>query len=125
MQLQRRHTIKRAGEFAHVKAEGRSRVGRYIVLNTARRTGEEEHSRFGIIATKRVGGAVVRNRQRRRIREILRAHGDAIGEGLDVVIVVKVAGGAANYKELEDDFLRLMRREKNQGKRRGDEEDHD
>ena len=125
MQLQRRHTIKRAGEFAYVKAEGRSRVGRYIVLNTARRTGEGEHSRFGIIATKRVGGAVVRNRQRRRIREILRAHGDAIGVGLDVVIVVKVAGGAANYKELEDDFLRLMRREKNQEKRRGDEEDHD
>lgn len=113
MQLQRRHTIKRAGDFAYVRAVGRSWKGRYIVLNVAARrlNGDGNDSRFGIITTRRIGGAVVRNRQRRRIREILRAHGAPLEHGRDVVIVVKVAGGEADYAGLREDFIRLVERQ--------------
>ena len=111
MQLTRRQTMKRASEFAVVRAEGSSDSGRFLVLSTAPLPGgEEAESRFGLIATKRVGHAVTRNLLRRRMREILRAHGDPLARGLYVVIILRNRAARADYAELEKDFLRLLTR---------------
>ena len=70
--------MKRASEFAMVRAQGSSAAGRFLVLSTLPYSGEgagAKESRFGIITTKRLGHAVVRNLLRRRVRELLRAHG--------------------------------------------------
>lgn len=103
--------MKRASQFALVKAAGASSAGRFVVLSTHALPAEAgEESRFGIITTRRVGHAVVRNRLRRRFREILRAHGEPLSKGLYVVLIVRVAAAAASYAELEKEFLRLMKR---------------
>lgn len=103
--------MKRAGEFAEVRARGASHAGRFLVLSTAPLPcGAAAHSRFGIIATKRVGNAVCRNRMRRRVREILRAHGDPIATGRYVVLVVRNRAAYAEYQDMERDFLKLLLR---------------
>ena len=113
MQLKRHQTMKRASEFAMVRAQGSSAAGRFLVLATLPYPGEgagAEESRFGIITTKRLGHAVVRNLLRRRLREILRAHGDALAHGHYVVLIPRHTAATADYTELEKDFQRLLRR---------------
>ena len=113
MQLKRQHTMKRASEFAMVRAQGSSAAGRFLVLSTLPYTGEgagAKESRFGIITTKRLGHAVVRNLLRRRVREILRAQGTPLQQGHYVVIIPRHTAATAAYHELEKDFIRLLKR---------------
>ncbi len=104
--------MKRASEFAMVRTAGTSEAGRFLVLSTAPLPAGQEGiaSRFGIIATKKVGHAVIRNLLRRRVREILRAHGDGLAQGLRVVIIVRNRAATADYADLEKDFLKLLQR---------------
>ena len=112
MQLRRQHTIKRAREFARVRLRGRSCTGRYFVvgLSPLPPGKQKGHSRFGIITTKRLGHAVVRNRLRRQIRELLREQGDVLEEGQYVVVVVRQGATGAGYEELQQEMRRLIER---------------
>lgn len=113
MQLKRRHTMKRASEFAMVRAEGCSEAGRFLILNLAALPAgcESLSSRVGIITTKRIGHAVVRNLLRRRMREIVREHGNPVSKGFYVVLVLRNRAAFADYKQLEADFLKLLARQ--------------
>jgi ribonuclease P protein component len=55
----------------------------------------------GIVAGRRVGNAVVRNRARRRIREALRLRYPAIAPGHDLVLVARPASATASWPEIE------------------------
>jgi ribonuclease P protein component len=66
-------------------------------------------SRFGFSIKKALGGAVVRNRIRRRIREIVRCHRVEIPAGWDIVIHPKSSVGRAEFVGLTADLLRLMK----------------
>lgn len=69
----------------------------------------ETRSRFGISVKKALGGAVVRNRIRRRIREILRRHRTEIPTGWDIVIHPRSTVARAAFAPLEAELLRLLR----------------
>jgi ribonuclease P protein component len=66
-------------------------------------------SRFGISIKKVLGGAVVRNRIRRRIREILRRNRTEIPTGWDIVIHPKSTVAQAAFAPLEAELVRLLR----------------
>jgi ribonuclease P protein component len=66
-------------------------------------------SRFGISVKKALGGAVVRNRIRRRIREILRRNRTEIPAGWDIVIHPKSTVARAEFAPLEAELVRLLR----------------
>ncbi|HKV26104.1 MAG TPA: ribonuclease P protein component [Candidatus Acidoferrum sp.] len=67
-------------------------------------------SRFGFSIKKALGGAVGRNRIRRRIREIVRCHSHEIPAGWDFVIHPKAGVRDANFSDLEAELLGLMKR---------------
>lgn len=108
--------MKRAFEFSHARLRGVSKPGRFLVLSIADMPEEKQRdahgqtavSRFGLIATKRVGCAVERNRLRRRVRELIRAHGDAVGKGLYVVVILRKGACTASHEELEKDYLKCQ-----------------
>jgi len=66
-------------------------------------------SRFGISVKKALGGAVVRNRIKRRIREILRRNRTEIPSGWDIVIHPKSTVARAAFAPLEAELVRLLR----------------
>jgi ribonuclease P protein component len=66
-------------------------------------------SRFGISVKKALGGAVVRNRIRRRIREILRRNKTEIPTGWDIVIHPRPSVARAPFAPLEAELVRLLR----------------
>lgn len=110
MRLTRRHSMTRAYEFARVRAEGVSQAGRCVVISAAPLTDIAEPSRFGIICTKKVGHAVVRNLLRRRTRELLRAHGEDWAAGWHVVVVMRWRAAEAPFAVLEKDFRKTLGR---------------
>jgi ribonuclease P protein component len=65
-------------------------------------------SRFGFSIKKALGGAVVRNRIRRRVREMVRCHRQEIPVGWDIVIHPKSTVGKARFAALEQDLLRVL-----------------
>jgi len=66
-------------------------------------------SRFGISVKKALGGAVVRNRIRRRIREILRRNISEILPGWDIVIHPRTSMTRAAFASIEAELLGLLR----------------
>jgi ribonuclease P protein component len=72
-------------------------------------TGSRPHSRFGISVKKALGGAVVRNRIRRRIREILRCNRTEIPSGWDIVIHPRRSVARAPFAPLQAELMRLLR----------------
>ena len=72
------------------------------------RSNELALSRFGFSIKKALGGAVVRNSIRRRVREIVRCHRQEIPTGWDIVIHPKSAVGKAPFPVLEQELLRVL-----------------
>jgi ribonuclease P protein component len=99
--------LLRRAEFQKAYRTGRRFVGRFVVVFVVRTDGAV---RLGITASKKIGSAVVRNRCKRRIRELFRRHRGRIGEGADVVVNVRPGCGEAPWSELEDDFLTCLDR---------------
>jgi ribonuclease P protein component len=85
------------------------RQGRLLMLNVAPMENSEP-SRAGFVTSRRVGGAVVRNRVRRRLREIVRQHQHELRAGFCIVLIAKNTAATASYRSLEDEWLRLARR---------------
>jgi ribonuclease P protein component len=73
-------------------------------------------SRFGISVKKALGGAVVRNRIKRRIREILRRNRTEIPTGWDIVIHPRATVARAAFAPLEAELVRLLRSIQNTGR---------
>jgi ribonuclease P protein component len=101
--------LTRSAEFARVRTEGRAQRGGLLVLGLLE-TGNEEPFRAGFVTSKRVGGAVVRNRVRRRLREVVRRHQHELRAGLWMVVIARPAAARATYRALEDERLRLVKR---------------
>ena len=72
------------------------------------RSNELALSRFGFSIKKALGGAVVRNRIRRRVREIVRGHRQEIPAGWDIVIHPKSTVGKAPFAVLSEELVRVL-----------------
>ena len=83
--------------------------GRFLVLSVLPDP-EAQPFRFGIILTKKVGNAVVRNRVRRRIRGLLSKFGERIVPGHQLVIIARYTSPDAGFEEFEKDWLKQLRR---------------
>jgi ribonuclease P protein component len=99
--------LVRRGEFDAVYRAGKRRSSSHFTAFF--RANQLPASRFGFSIKKALGGAVVRNRIRRRIREIVRGHRLEIPVGWDIVIHPKSSVGRAEFAELAGDLLRLMK----------------
>ena len=96
-------------EYEHVKRNGITHRGKLLILNavTLEDTGLW---RAGFVTSGRVGGAVIRNRVRRRLREIVRRHQHELRQGMWFVIIARQEAATATYGALKDEWLRLARR---------------
>ena len=103
----RRLTI--SSEFARVKGQGSAERGRYLVLGAAN-ISEEKAFRVGFMTPKHIGTAVVRNRARRRLRDIVRTHQARLRAGVWLVVVARPYAVNATYDQLRDEWLRLAER---------------
>ena len=102
-----KHTVslKLNHVFQRLYRKGNSAVSSTMAVYV-RRNGRDQ-SRLGFTVSTKLGKAVVRNRTRRRLREVYRTNEDKLCPGYDVVVVARVKAAHCKYQVLEKDFLKL------------------
>ena len=99
--------LVRKAEFDAVYRAGKRRSSSHFTVFL--KTNDLPQSRFGFSIKRALGGAVVRNRIRRRIREIVRLHREEISAGWDIVIHPKSSVAKAPFTALTADLVRLLK----------------
>jgi ribonuclease P protein component len=109
LRLPRAARLHQTAEFRRVRTEGRSWPGRYFTLAVLEGA-ERGPSRIGLITTRQVGGAVVRNRIRRRLREIVRQARPRLKSGCWIVLIARPAAARGRTDQMRDEWNRLAER---------------
>ena len=106
VRLRSAERVRRRADFRQVYEHGAKLHGRYSAIFVLPNT--QGVGRLGIAATKKLGGAVQRNRAKRLIREIFRRN--KIAPGLDVVVVPRREMLEASLTTLETDYRVTLER---------------
>jgi len=77
----------------------------YLVLYA--RKNHSQSNRVGITVSKKLGGAVIRNRVRRRLREVYRLNEERFQPGWDIVVVARSRCIKAEFAALTNAYLSL------------------
>ena len=101
-------TLKENYQFRRIYQKGTAAVCSTMVVYC--RKNHLPHNRVGITASVKLGHAVVRNRARRRLREVYRLHSHRLCQGYDVILVARSRTATVSWKELNETFLRLCRK---------------
>ncbi|MEX2246366.1 MAG: ribonuclease P protein component [Dehalococcoidia bacterium] len=104
--MRREERLRRRLDFTAAYRQGRTHGDQLLVIRI--RPNQGEVTRFGFVAGKAVGGAVVRNRVKRRLREAARAL--RTKPGLDIVIGARKQAAKASFQRLRDALTGLLDR---------------
>ena len=100
-------TIKENYVFRRMYSKGRSAVTPMVVVY-CRKNGLD-HNRLGVTVSTKLGGAVIRNRARRRLREVYRLAQPRMHQGYDVVLVARTRAINAPWPKLTAAFDKACR----------------
>ena len=106
--LLRIHRLRKRAVFRKVYEDGRFVANRLLAFHFL--PNPENRQRVGFAAGKKLGGAVLRNRCKRRLRECYRLCQDRLPEGMDCIIVARKAMIDADWQPLLAAFQDLIRR---------------
>jgi ribonuclease P protein component len=94
--VKRRNRLSRSRDFDAVYRHGRSTATRYLVLYSfPRLEGDGEGPRLGLAVSRRLGGAVDRNRLKRRLRAAFDELADGVSGDTDYVLIARPGLGEA------------------------------
>lgn len=100
--------LKKRSEFLHVR-EGRYKAIGGIVIQMRANPVSDDGLRVGFTATKKIGNAVIRNRAKRRLREVAREKLPEFGKaGYDYVFIARQSTVKRPYKKLLDDAEKAL-----------------
>ena len=106
--MKRAVTIKENYEFRRMYQRGKSAVSGCMVIYC--RKNRLGHNRLGVTSSVKLGHAVVRNRCRRRLREVYRLNQDKLHQGYDIILVARGRTAKAPWPEMNHTFLKLCRK---------------
>ncbi len=113
--MKRRQRLSRSRDFDAVYRKGRSVSTRYLVLYSfPRDDGADSPSRLGLAVSRQVGGAVERNRIKRRLRSCFDELADELAPGRDYVLIVRPglveAAESRGFEWLKEQVAEVFRR---------------
>lgn len=108
LRLGRDRILRRRADFAAIKHKGRRLRGPFLTLNW--QTNWPEGTMAAFIVPKAVGGSVIRNRIRRRLREIYRHLRACLPPGSATIWIAGPPAATATFPDLAQDLVRLSRK---------------
>lgn len=110
--MQRENRLTRREDFNKVYRYGKSSANHQFVVYVLNQPASVpgESFRLGISASKKVGNAVVRNRLRRMIKEIVRLNGERLAPRKDLILIVRKPAAEMEYAEMEKSILHVLKR---------------
>lgn len=118
--MDKRNRLRKNEDFKKVYKYGKNYYNRNLIMYVMKN--ELENTRIGFTVSKKVGNSVVRNRVKRRIKEIVRRNLRNIKEGYDIILIPKKNVSEINHKELENAIFHIFKLAnvlKNQGENNG------
>ena len=112
--------IRSRNDFQAIRTLGKqvfckSFICQYYLASNERTAGQ----RLGVIASRRVGNAVKRNRGKRIIRELFRSHGANLPPNCDIVVILRSNYSSYTFEELESHYINacaiISEKSKNKG----------
>ena len=101
--------VKQRREFERIRAKGRRLSSGCLIANWLALPAENR-SRLGVITSRKVGSAVVRNRARRLLRETFRRHQHDLANPATIVLVARPSIAGKGFETVERDYLAALRR---------------
>jgi ribonuclease P protein component len=106
--MDRRYRLKSSSDFRRVRRTGKSYAHPLAVLIVAPNQGAQ--TRFGVTAARSLGGAVARNRAKRRLRAAIAQRLDHVRPGWDAIFIARGGLPAAGWGEVQAAMDSLLRR---------------
>ncbi|HEX6474633.1 MAG TPA: ribonuclease P protein component [Candidatus Limnocylindria bacterium] len=100
--------LRRKADFDALGRHGTARSSRLLVLKSLRT--ERPETRVGLSTPRALGGAVQRNRVRRRLRALMRERQETIGAGWDLLVIARPEAATASHAELRAALGSLLER---------------
>ena len=107
--MHRKMRLRKREDFNVVYRYGRSFANSQFVVYWRKRSAKGTF-RMGISASSKLGGAVVRNRLRRMVKEIVRLNAGKLLEDMDLILIVRKPALSLPYKEMEGSILHVLRK---------------
>ena len=108
LRLRRAQRVKQGRDFLRAKAGGRRAVSGCLILNWIENP-KGNAPRIGVITSRKLGGATVRSRARRLLREAFRLNQQRI-DNADVVLVARNSIVGKGFAEVEADFVAALKK---------------
>ena len=118
--MNKKYRLRNNDDFKKVYKKGKNYWNRNLILYIMEN--DLNHTRIGFSITKKIGNSVVRNRTRRRMKEICRQNLNNIKEGYDIIFIPKKNVVDITYEDLKSGMLHLLKKSyliKDTGKNHG------
>jgi ribonuclease P protein component len=109
LRLSRLTRLTQSRDFARVRLEGQRLVLGCLIANW-QVLPEGQGPKVGVVTSKKIGAAVVRNRARRLLRESFRLHQHELAKPVALVLVARNSIAQKKFAEVEKDYLAALRR---------------
>ncbi|WNQ11504.1 ribonuclease P protein component [Paenibacillus aurantius] len=107
--MHKENRLAKKEDFQKVYRYGKSMANRQFVLYYMARP-QIEAFRLGVSVSKKLGNAVVRNRLRRMMKEIIRLNKDRIPSGFDFILIARKPAADIDYSEMEKNVLHVLKK---------------
>ncbi len=92
--------VRRSSEYRRAQRFGERVHSRHFLFVVHPRMDGDARSRLGLTVSRKVGGAVRRNRVKRLLREVFRRHRELFPPGCDVIVIAKRGAPTLGYREV-------------------------
>lgn len=109
LRLGRLSRLAQNRDFARIRQKGERLVLGCLIANW-QRLPDGTRPKVGVVTSKKIGGAVVRNRARRLLRESFRRHQHELAQPVELVLVARNSIAGKKLAEVEKDYLAALNR---------------
>jgi ribonuclease P protein component len=120
LRLRKAQRIQRQSDFLRLKEAGRRIASGCVLVNWGASRSQAgnpsapprdlDQVRLGVITSRRIGSAVVRNRSRRLVREVFRKHQHSLRPGTDIIVIARPSIVGRSYRQVESDLTHAFRK---------------